>query len=414
MTNETADIVIIGAGIIGIASALQLAKRTNAKIVVLEKGIGPGEGSTGASSAICRYKYSLPQMVQLAKDGINAYQNWKEFLGIDEPTAQFHRHGVLWMSDGCQDWPEAEAKRLNGFGIRTAVLGDQELQERFPALNPCVISPDLVTAEAHQCQGGGRHLLELDGGYVDPVDALQDLIRASQNQEVDIRFQCEVTNLSIESGRVNRITLKSGDEIACGAVVNTAGPWCNKINELANLKSSWPLKPTRIQIVHIDRPVEVIGDIPVCIDPGGGIYFRTQNRGQQIIAGSVLEEDEKECVENPDEYANYVDDHFAQTKLHALHHKIRGLNYQGKVHGYSGLYTVNHADVHPVVGRTPVDGFFIANGFSGHGFKLAPAIGSLIAQEITGHTSDFDTNIDRKFLEFTRNPIEIKTKSVLA
>lgn len=412
--TENADIVIIGAGIIGMSSALQLSKRTKARIVVLEKGIAPGEGSTGASSAVCRYKYTHAQMVQLAKDGISAYQNWKEFLAISDPIAQYHRHGVLWMSDGRIDWPEREAERLGALGIRTAVLDDKELQNRFPALNPCIAPPDLVTAKPHECHGGGRHLLETDGGYVDPVDALQDLIRASRRYGVDVRFQSDVAGLSIRNGQVDGVKLKSGGEVSCDAVLNAAGPWCNQIFKLAGLECPWPLTPTRIQMVHIDRPAEVLGDIPVCIDTNGGIYFRTQNRGQQIIVGSVLEEDEKSYIENPDEYATHIDDNFAQTKLHALHHKVRGLSYRGSVRGYSGLYTINHADVHPIVGRTPLAGFFVTNGFSGHGFKLAPAIGSLIAQAITGERSDFDTAVDPNFLSYDRSPIDIESKSVLA
>jgi len=79
------------------------------------------------------------------------------------------------------------------------------------------------------------------------------------------------------------------------------------------------------------------------------------------------------------------------------------------------LYTTNLTDVHPIVGRTPIDGFFVANGFSGHGFKLGPAIGSLLAQAITGQQStDFDTSVDSEFLAFDRLPIQVDSKSVLA
>lgn len=412
--TETADIVVIGAGVIGLCAALQLARRTTADIVVLDKGMGPGEGSTGASSAVCRFRYTHSEMVQLAKDGINAYRNWSEFLGIENPVAQYHRHGVLWLADGNMNWPSQEAERLGSLGVSAAVIDDQSVQERFPALNPCIIPPDLVTAAPHECRGGGFHLLELDGGYIDPVDVLQDLINAVRLCGVEVRFRNQVAGVTVESGGVRGVTLKTGEQISCGVLVNAAGPWCNTVFELAGLNCTWPLTPTRVQIVHIDRPAEVPGDIPVCVDRGGGLYFRTQNRGQQFVVGSVLEEDEKECVDNPDEYATHVDDAFAQTKLHALHHRIPGLNYRGGIGGYSGLYTVNHADVHPVVGRTPLAGFYVANGFSGHGFKLAPAIGSLLAREITGESSDFDTAVDRRFLAFDRKPIEIGSKSVLA
>ena len=146
----------------------------------------------------------------------------------------------------------------------------------------------------------------------------------------------------------------------------------------------------------------------------GGIYFRTQNRGQQIILGSTLEEDEQEVVANPSDYAQTIEDDFMHAKLHALHHRIPSLPYRGTVNGYCGLYTVNRQDVHPIVGRTQIEGFYVANGFSGHGFKLAPAIGSMLAQEITGEICDFDTGVPPAFLSIDRIPLQLDSKNVLA
>ena len=145
-----------------------------------------------------------------------------------------------------------------------------------------------------------------------------------------------------------------------------------------------------------------------------GIYFRLQNRGQQLVVGSVLEEDEREEVANPDEFSRFADDSFIQTKLHALHHRFPTLPYRGAVRSYCGLYTVNLQDVHPIVGETEVPGFIAANGLSGHGFKLAPAIGSLVAQLLTGVTADFDTQVPIDFFSLRRQPIDPDSKSVLA
>ena len=105
-------------------------------------------------------------------------------------------------------------------------------------------------------------------------------------------------------------------------LVCATGPWCNALLDEAGLGGRWPLEPTRIQVVHIDRPKIFGGDIPVCGDALGGIYFRTQNRGQQILVGSVLSEDEEERAD-PDNFAKYVDDDFARAKLHALQHRSR-------------------------------------------------------------------------------------------
>lgn len=413
-SSPSPEIVIIGAGIIGMSTALQLARRTKAEILVLEKGLGPAEGSTGASSAVCRFRYTRPETVQLAKDGIAAYQNWSAFVGLDDPLASFHRHGVLWLGGADATSPGQDSERLAGLGIRTAVLDDNDLEARFPAVNPCVVPPDLEGGEAHSCRGGSRHLLELDGGYIDPVDALQDLIRAARAKGTEVRFRAKVTGVSVAGDRVTGVTLDDGTEISCSHLVSAAGPWCNSIFERAGFACTWPLQPTRIQIAVLNRPPQVQGDIPVVVDVGGGIYFRTQNQGQQIIVGSVLETDEREVVPDPDHYANFADDDFVRAKLHALQHRLPGLTAPSGVRGYSGLYTMNRSDVHPIVGATSLKGFYVANGFSGHGFKLAPAIGSLLAQAITGERADFDTSVDRDFLAIDRTPIQLPSKNVLA
>lgn len=411
--TRTVDIVIAGGGIIGLSAAYQIARRSGLSVLVLDKGAGPGEGSTGASSAVCRFRYTHGEMVNLARDGIAAYQNWSEFLETSDVRAQFHRHSVLWFGDGSDDSIEHEAQRLGTHGIRTAILDDQAITERFPAINPCIVPPDLVDGADHTCRHGGRHLLERDGGYVDPVSALQDLIDASPQRGVDVHFRSEVSDVETDRGRVIGVSLADGETIHCGALIIATGPWCNGLLARVGLDARWPLEPTRIQVVHIDRPADMMGHIPICADPASGIYFRLQNGGQQILVGSVLAADEKERVD-PDGFPRYIDDDFARIKLHALHHRLPGLSYARAVHGYSGLYTINRSDVHPVVGQTPVAGLYVANGCSGHGFKLGPAIGSLIAQAITGEKQSFDTDVDPAFLAFDRKPLILQSKTALA
>lgn len=411
--SEIADVIIVGAGIIGLNTALQIVRRSRQSVVVLEKGIGLGEGSTGASSAVCRFRYSRPEMIQLAKDGIHAYRHWNDYVQLSEPRARFHNDGVLWLGDGRLDWPAEEQVRLGTFGVNTEVLDDQAIRENFPAINPCTIAPDLKSGSEHECRGGGKHLLEVDGGYVDPVDALQDLLQAARGAGVEVRLRSHVTRILVEGGRVGGVQLADGRHINSGSVVNAAGPWCNPLFEEAGVSVPWPLEPTRIQVVHLDRPMELEGHIPVCVDQNAGIYFRLQNRGQQIILSSVLEKDEKEAVIDPDDFARYIDDDYARAKMHGLLHRLPTLSVR-KLIGYSGLYTINRSDVHPIVGPTEIPGLYAANGCSGHGFKLAPAIGALLAQLITGNTAPFDTSVPLAFLAVDRSPIILESKSVLA
>ena len=408
------DVIIVGAGIIGLSIAWQLARRSSLKIAVLERGLGVGEGSTGASSAVCRFRYSLDEMVALAKDGINAYQQWQAYTGLSKPRASYNNEGVLWLPGDDRSWADTQHRRMASLGIATEVFNSNELRERFPGINPCSLAPNLQTGASHDCNGQVRAYFEVDGGYMDPVSAAQDLVDACRGAGVDLRFQTGVAEVQLEGERVSGVKLADGGSIAAPLVLNAAGPWCRDLYRAAGLQLNWDLKPVRIQMLHRNRPAEVPGHIPVTVDMAGGIYFRTQNCGQQLIVGSVLEEDEREVVQNPDEFLQVPDSGFELEKLHVLHHRIPALPYHGQVTGYCGLYTVNLDDVHPILGPTDIEGFWVANGFSGHGFKLAPAIGSMIAQAITGAMCDFDTAVPLTFLAIDREPIDLGTKSVLA
>jgi sarcosine oxidase subunit beta len=412
--KSTADIVIAGAGVIGMSIAVQLARRTRARIIVLDKARTPGEGSTGASSAVCRHRYSYGEMITLARDGIEAYRHWSDFVRLTDPLATFQGVGMLWLGDGRANWPERDATRLSALGVRAEVLDDAELVSRFPALNPCPGAPHPMAEEEHACGPGGPHLLELDAGFMDPLDVLADLIKSARDSGVEIRFGTGVDGVDLQGGRIVGVRLTNGNSIGCPVLISACGPWCLQLFDRLGLDFPWRFEATRIQVVHLDRPSGVEGPLPVVCDMAGGIYFRLQNRGQQIILGSVLEQDERESVSDPESYATYVDDDFVRTKVYFLEHRLRGLSHMGRPRGYSGLYTMNRTDVHPVIGRTPIEGLIVANGFSGHGFKLAPAIGSLVAQLLAGPADSFDTEVSPDFLAFDRQPIRLDSLSVLA
>lgn len=407
------DIIIIGAGIMGLCTAWQIRRRSNASILVIERGRGLGEGSTGASSAVCRHRYTLDPMVELARDGINAYKDWQAFTALATPRARFHQDGVLWINREGKGWAERERDRMQSLEIEAEVLTHEEVAGRFPALSTCTITPDLLQGTPHNCSQEADFLFETAGGYFEPVDALNDLAEALSRSNVAIQYNSKVDSITLNNGAATGVRLASGETHSSDVVVNASGPWCNEILRPLGLAETWPLKPTRIQILHLDRPPEVIGKIPVCCDLAGGIYFREQNRGQQIVVGSTLEDDEREVVD-PDSYANWIDDDFMAAKLHALTHRIPALSTRTRATGYVGLYTVNQTDVHPVVGATPVSNFFVANGFSGHGFKLGPAIGSLLAQTITGEKSNFDTAVPADFLSIDRASLTVDAMNVMA
>jgi glycine/D-amino acid oxidase-like deaminating enzyme len=407
-----ADVVVVGAGIIGSSIAYQLARR-GVSVIVVDKGNGPAEGSTGASSSICRAKYTNAEVVRLASHGLSAFGNWGEFTGLSEPRSGLRNIGVLWILGANRNDVAAEVTRLGAHGVAVEGLGPDDIAERWPALSACSVPFDMTGEVEHVCAPGEAYLFESGGGYADPVGANQDLIDAARARGGEVRFKSPVVGVVRRNGRVAGVEQPDGATIEADLVINAAGPWCNQLNDLAGLDLRWSLTPTRIQTVYRPWPPD-LGPLPVGIDFTTGTYFRPESGGQQVMVGGVMPEDEQEIVADPDSFKMVPDADFTQMKLAAFHHRVPDLEARGHVSGIAGLYTINRVDVHPVVGPTDVDGFWVANGFSGHGFKLAPAIGSMVARAVTGTTSGFDTDVRLDLFSIDRDPIDVAVKNVLA
>ncbi len=419
MSREKADLVIIGAGIMGLSISHQIARRASMRIVVLEKALNVGEGATGASCAILRQRYTHPEAIMVARDGLRAHRNWAAYTGIAEPRAQFHHTGVLWMMGETAAQIEESRARMAGLGIAVEVLGPDQVRERFPALNACNRPFDLTGEIEHECADHPAFLFEDESGFFDPVSATQDLLEAVRREGVDVRLRTKVVAIDTAGGRVNGVELADGSRIDAPVVINAAGPWAPQVARMAGFDYKtygWTIHPIRAQVIYREWPREAVpGPIPVVADSSGGVYFRPEAGGQQILVGSIREEDEREVVPDPDHFNGNIDAAFRDVKIHALHHRIPSLPYRGQITGVAGMYDMNVEDVHPVIGRTALEGFIVVNGFSGHGFKESPSVGSMLARHLTGAPADeWDTEAPIEFFSIDRAPIELTEKAVLA
>lgn len=419
MGREKADIVIVGAGIMGLSIAHQIARRASRRIVVLEKAPNVGEGSTGASCAILRQRYTHPESIMLARDGLRAHRAWADYTGISEPRARFHHTGVLWMMGETPAAIESSRATMAGLGIAVEVLTATAVRERFPALNACNRPFDLTFSTEHECADHESFLFETESGFFDPVSATQDLLEAVRARGVDVRLRTRVTSIDITGGRVSAVGLADGTVIDTPVVVNAAGPWAPQVARLAGFDyrtHGWTIHPIRAQVIYREWPREAVpGPIPVVADSSGGIYFRPEAGGQQILVGSIREEDEREVVPDPDGFNGNIDAAFRDVKIHALHHRIPSLPYRGQITGVAGMYDMNVEDVHAVIGPTPLEGFIVVNGFSGHGFKESPSVGSMVARYLVDAPADeWDTTAAMSFFSIDRAPIALTERAVLA
>ena len=410
---DTTDIVIVGGGIMGMSIAYQVARRSSLGVTVLEKGAGLGEGSTGGSAAITRQRYSRPEQIRLARDGNVVFRRWAEYTGLPAPLAEYHMIGVLWMLGDSRVDAVRDRDRMTAEGVEAVVIDAGELRERFPALSACQQPFDLTGKIERGHRDGEAFLLELDSGYFDATATLEDVAAAARREGADVRVRARVTDAPVVGNRATGVGLADGSRVEAGTVINAAGPWCNEINEMAGLELGWDLIPTRVQVLYRDLREEVRRPLPVVGDGSTGIYLRPESASQQVLMGSILEEGEQERAD-PNTYNRTADRAFIDRKIHALHHRIPSLPHRGVVSGMAGLYTINRQDVHPIVGPTPIDGYAIVNGFSGHGFKESQMVGGMMAAWLTGERTDFDTDVPMDFFAIDRKPIEVDEKTVLA
>ena len=267
--GRAAEVVVVGAGIIGASIGYELARHEAGTVVVLDKARSPGEGSTGASSSISRCRYTHSEVIRLALHGQRAYAAWSRFTGLERPRSGLNRVGVMWMMGESIEKTQRDVERLRSEGVDAEWLNPEELRDLFPVLSDCGEPFDLTGEVEHVCEPGEAFLYEPGGGYSDPVGANQDLIDAALGRGVSIEFDSPVVDLMKEGDRVAGVRLADGSAISAGLVINAAGPWCNALNEQAGFDHRWTLNPTRIQTIYRSWP-DSLGALPVVRMPRRG------------------------------------------------------------------------------------------------------------------------------------------------
>jgi sarcosine oxidase, subunit beta len=348
------QVVIVGGGIVGCASAYYLAER-GADVVVCERS-NVGAGSTERSAGGIRAQFSTPVNVALSQASA---QVWERFEEEFDTNIAYRRPGYLFLAreEATAEWFADAVAVQNERGVPSELLTPEEAQERCPGL---------------RCEAFRAATYSSTDGFADPHLALQGFATGTRESGAEIRTGVEVTGVLREKDAVVGVET-TGGRIEADFVVNAAGPWARRIAGMVGI--DLPVVPERRQIAVVEPETPVPESVPMTIDLDTGSYFRPERDGAALVGGHFS----SPASADPDAYDRTTD---LDWTVEALEHAADCATYFGldsRVRrGWAGLYAVT-PDHHPVIEET-VPGFVNAVGFSGHGFQHAPATGKLVAE----------------------------------
>ena len=362
--TETADAVIIGGGVMGCSIACNLALTVAdhglRRIVLLERDT-LGSGSTGRSSAAIRMHYSTAVNAELAWRSLQIFRNFEDIIGGE---CGYTRTGYLVFA-GEADLPSFRSNiaTQQSVGVITDIIS---------AGDAAALAPGFAVDDA------AAIAYEPYSGHADASGAAYAYATRARSEGVAIRLQTPVTAIetSDDGSRVVGVRTATGERIATGVAVVATGPWTARF--LAPHGIDVPLIATRHEVLHFRRPLDRVPHHPGGADIGNRIYFRPEGQDLTLVGNG----NHSDVVDDPEVYAQRASAAFIQDVWQRLARRIPPIADAELAAGYAGLYT-NTPDSHPVMDRIDgVDGLYVCSGFSGHGFKLSPMVGVLMAELI--------------------------------
>ncbi len=385
--SQTADAVIIGAGIIGAATALELSRK-GLKTISVDKNPAAGYGSTSGSCAIIRVHYSTLDGTAFAYEGYHYWRDWADYLGVEDERglAEFRETGCLVMCTEQNGYLQKHTALCDELAIPYQRWDDARITERLPIYDMTSYFPPKRLDDpefGHPGSGkvaGGVHFPT--AGYIsDPQLATHNLQRAAEAVGATFLFNRRVVAIPSADGRVTGVKLDDGTEITAPVVINVGGPHSAKINDMAGALHDMTIKTAalRQEVVHVPAPdgFDFFNDGFVASDNDIGCYCRPE-KGNFILVGSEDPEcDEREWVD-PDDYdTNFTEQWTVQAQRYAQRVPTLGIPNQSK--GVVDLYDVTD-DWIPIYDKSAVGGYYMAIGTSGNQFKNAPIAGKMMAE----------------------------------
>jgi len=366
---ETADVVIVGGGIVGSSIAYQLTEAGCTSVLVLERETHQGKGSTGKSMGGVRAQFATPVNIQMSLYSIPFYASFDERLGH---PAGYKPQGYLFVatSERHLGYLRTNQEKQKALGLKTArMVSAEEIRSLFPQLR----SDDVV----------GGAFCSTDG-FVDPYGAMTGFMSRATESGARLWRNAEVTAITGDGQGITGVETSRGP-VATRNVVNAAGPWAAQVAKLARV--DLPVEPLRRMLVPTEPFDQFPHSAPMIIDMSNGFHFRPESLGF-LLAWNDPEE-------TPGFKADFEPGFIEKVLTRAADRVpcFENLAVNPK-RAWAGMYEMT-PDHHPILGTVPeAPGFFLANGFSGHGVMHAPATGKILADLIVHGKCDLvDTSL---------------------
>jgi sarcosine oxidase subunit beta len=360
---QTAEVVIIGGGIVGSSIAYHLTAAGCKDVLVIERETAQGKGSTGKSMGGVRAQFSTTVNIQMSLYSIPFYASFNERVGY---PASYRPQGYLFCATEEKHlaYLRTNYQKQIALGLKDVrLITAEEIRNMFPQLR----SDDIL----------GGSFCSTDG-FVDPYSAMNGFMGWAADHGAKLWKNTQVTNIQLDAKGVAGLETTRGP-VSTRKVVNAAGAWAADIARLANL--DLPVQPLRRMLIPTEPFDQFPRTAPMIIDMSNGFHFRPEALGFLLAWNDP--------TETPG-YKTDFDPLFIEKVLTRAAHRVpifENLAVNPK-RAWAGLYEMT-PDHHPILGEVPgIPGFFLANGFSGHGVMHAPATGKILSDLILDGKTD--------------------------
>ena len=362
--NESADVVIIGGGIVGSSVAYHLAEAGCTNVLIIEREERQGMGSTAKSMGGVRAQFSTPINIRMSLYSIDLFSRFEEVTGH---TSGYKPHGYLFVATTQQhlDYLQNNLRQQQACGLKNA---EMVTREDIVRTVPQLVADDVL----------GGSFCPTDG-FVDPYSVMTGFAKRARERGVRMWLETEVTGIDLKQARVAGLQTTRG-YVSTAVVVNAAGPWAAGVARLAGVDI--PVEPLRRQIVKTESFAPLSPRLPMVIDMSSGFHFRPE--GSSFLL----------AWPDPEQTYGFRTDFDYGFIEKILTRAVNRVPVFADVEVnprrcWAGMYEMT-PDHHAIIGPAPdVEGMFLANGFSGHGVMHSPATGKIVSEMILNGKSSF-------------------------